>query len=44
MAEPRGYLSITQTRDGSLQLITSGNHYMFNLAWVKQLPSKPDQE
>jgi formylglycine-generating enzyme required for sulfatase activity len=43
MAEPRGYLSITQTRDGRLQLITSGNHYVFNLAWLKQLPPAPNQ-
>jgi formylglycine-generating enzyme required for sulfatase activity len=41
MAEPRGYLSITQTRDGRLQLITSGNHYVFNLAWIKTLPPAP---
>ena len=44
MAEPKGYLSITQTRDGRLQLITSGNHYVFNLAWLKQLPPAPNQE
>ena len=41
MAEPQGYLSITQTRDGRLQLITSKNHYVFNLTWVKQLPPAP---
>ena len=41
MAEPTGYLAITQTRDGRLQLITSKNHYVFNLAWVKQLPPAP---
>jgi formylglycine-generating enzyme required for sulfatase activity len=44
MAEPKGYLSITQTRDARLQLITSGNHYVFNLAWIKQLPSAPNQD
>jgi hypothetical protein len=44
MAEPKGYLSITQTRDARLQLITSGNHYVFNLAWLKQLPSAPNQD
>ena len=44
MAEPKGYLSITQTRDGRLQLITSGNHYVFNLAWLKQLPPAPNEE
>ena len=44
MAEPRGYLAITQTRDSRLQLLTSGNHYVFNLEWLKQLPPAPNQE
>jgi hypothetical protein len=35
MAEPQGYLAITQTRDHRIQLLTSKNHYAFNLAWVK---------
>jgi hypothetical protein len=43
MAEPQGYLAITQSRDGRLHLITSKNHYIFNLAWVKQLPHAPRQ-
>jgi len=38
MAEPCGYLAAVQTRDGSIQLITSKNHYAFNLAWLKKLP------
>ncbi len=37
-AEPNGYLAATQTRDGRIQLISSKNHYAFNLAWVKTLP------
>lgn len=41
MAEPCGYLASTQTRDGMIQLITSKNHYAFNLAWLKQLPPSP---
>ncbi len=41
MAEPCGYLSATQTRDGKVQLITSKNHYVFNLAWLKALPDVP---
>lgn len=41
MAESGGYLSATQTRTGNIQLITSKNHYVFNLAWLKQLPAKP---
>ncbi len=40
-AEPCGYLASTQTRDGNIQLITSKNHYVFNLAWLKQLPAVP---
>ena len=43
MAEPCGYLDLTQTRDGSVQLITSRNHYAFNLAWLKALPEKPKE-
>ena len=34
-ADGYGYLAITQTRDGRIQLITSKDHYVFNLAWVK---------
>ncbi|HSH95091.1 MAG TPA: SUMF1/EgtB/PvdO family nonheme iron enzyme, partial [Roseimicrobium sp.] len=39
MAEPRGYLAATQRRDGNIQLISSRTHYVFNLAWLKQLPA-----
>jgi formylglycine-generating enzyme required for sulfatase activity len=35
-AEPCGYLALTQTRDRNVQLITSRNHYVFNLAWLKE--------
>ena len=41
MAESGGYLAATQTRDGNIQLISSKNHYDFNLAWLKQLPPAP---
>jgi formylglycine-generating enzyme required for sulfatase activity len=41
MAESGGYLAATQTRDGRVQLISSKNHYVFNLAWLKQLPAVP---
>ena len=41
MADGYGYLAITQTRDHSIQLITSQNHYAFNLAWIKALPPAP---
>jgi hypothetical protein len=32
---------MTQTRDGRVQLITSKDHYVFNLEWVKALPTAP---
>jgi len=35
-AEPRGYLAVCQSADGVIHLITSKNHYAFNLAWLKQ--------
>ena len=41
LAEPTGYLAITQSLDGNIQLITSQNHYAFNLAWIKALPPGP---
>jgi hypothetical protein len=40
-ADISGYLAITQTRDGRIQLITSKDHYAFNLAWIKALPAAP---
>jgi hypothetical protein len=40
-ADGYGYLAATQTRDGRIQLITSQNHYVFNLAWLKALPDAP---
>ena len=40
-ADIGGYLAITQTRDGRIQLITSKNHYAFNLAWIKALANGP---
>lgn len=41
MAEPCGYLAAVQARNGAIHLITSKNHYTFNLAWLKALPTKP---
>ena len=35
-AEPRGYLAATQTPDGLIHLISSKQHYVFNLAWIQQ--------
>ena len=40
-ADGYGYLAITQTRDYSIQVITSQNHYVFNLAWIRTLPPAP---
>jgi hypothetical protein len=37
-AEPRGYLSVCQSPDGVIHLISSWNHYAFNLAWLKAPP------
>lgn len=40
-SEPLGYLALTQTRDGNIQLVTSKNHYLFNTTWLKSLPPVP---
>ena len=37
-AEPRGYLSICQTPNGLIHLISSAQHYTFNLAWLQSSP------
>jgi len=37
-AETFGYLSICQTADNLIHLISSKNDYVFNLAWLKTLP------
>jgi len=34
----RGYLSVCQGLDGTVHLISSRNHYAFNLAWLKTTP------
>jgi len=41
-AEPTGYVSICQSRNGVINVISSANHYAFNLAWVKAAPVHPD--
>jgi hypothetical protein len=40
-AEHNGYLAAIQSRDGRIQLISSRNHYVFNLTWLKALPLGP---
>jgi len=37
-AEPRGYLSVCQTKDDVVQLISSRQHYAFNLKWLETPP------
>jgi hypothetical protein len=39
-SEPRGYLAATQTRDGLIHLISSKQHYVFNLAWIRHVTGK----
>ena len=34
-AEPRGYLAVCQAANGLIHLISSRQHYAFNLAWLK---------
>ena len=34
-AEPSGYMSVCQTANGVINLITSREHYAFNLAWIR---------
>ena len=41
IADGYGYLAATQTSDGRIQILTSQNHYVFNLAWIKALPPAP---
>ena len=35
-AEPKGYLSCTQSPDGTIHLLSSRVHYRFNLEWLRQ--------
>jgi hypothetical protein len=42
-AEPRGYLSICQAANGVIHLISSKQHYAFNLAWLNTPPPIPPQ-
>jgi len=42
-AEPRGYLSICQAANGVIHLISSKQHYAFNLAWLTTLPPAPPE-
>ncbi|MHC4638471.1 MAG: SUMF1/EgtB/PvdO family nonheme iron enzyme [Planctomycetota bacterium] len=37
-AEPKGYLSVCQARNGMIHLISSWNHYAFNIKWIETPP------
>ena len=37
-AEPGGYLSVCQDSHGVINLISSRNHYAFNLVWLRERP------
>ena len=38
-AEPRGYLAVTQARDGLIHLISTTRHYAFNRSWLEAAPT-----
>jgi hypothetical protein len=40
-AEPMGYLVATQAPDGVIHVLSSAQHYAFNLAWLKQPANTP---
>ncbi|MBN2133150.1 MAG: SUMF1/EgtB/PvdO family nonheme iron enzyme [Sedimentisphaerales bacterium] len=40
-AEPKGYMSIHQSPDNVIHLISSKQYYAFNLAWLRQDPAGP---
>ena len=43
-SEPRGYNAAAVSDDGLIHLITSRNHYQFNLAWLRQLSPAPPRD
>ena len=43
-SEPRGYLATTQTRHGLIHLISSKQHYVFNLAWIRNGTGKNKEQ
>ncbi|HEY9137704.1 MAG TPA: SUMF1/EgtB/PvdO family nonheme iron enzyme, partial [Terriglobus sp.] len=40
--EPTAYCSIVQARNGVIHVLSSMNHYAFNLKWVEAAPHWPD--
>jgi formylglycine-generating enzyme required for sulfatase activity len=43
-SEYRGYLSACQSLDGLIHVISSRNHFAFNMKWLKTLPPAPVDE
>ena len=41
--EPKGYLSVCQAPNGVIHLISSRQHYAFNLAWLEATPPMPSK-
>jgi len=39
--EPIGYLSVCQSQDGIIHLLSSREHYAFNVTWLTTLPPAP---
>jgi len=37
-AEPKGYMSVCQSANGIIHLISSAQHYAFNLKWLESPP------
>jgi hypothetical protein len=42
-AEPGGYMAATVAPDGVIHLISSWNHYAFNLEWLRTPMAYPEQ-
>jgi hypothetical protein len=43
-SEQGGYNAAAVSDDGLIHLITSRNHFQFNLAWLRQLSPAPPEE
>ena len=40
--EPTAYVTVTQARNGVIHVVSSMNHYAFNLKWAESGPAHPD--
>ncbi len=43
-AEPTGYCTVTQARNGVIHAVSSMNHYAFNLKWIESGPKNPESD